>query len=183
MNPTTFGAPWGSSLVTTSIVAVVLLLLTSAAVYFAPKLNRILYPEREVKGDAIWRPLAICIPVVSLLAAALFMVRGYTVTGDAIVVHRLGWSSKVLLDGLESATVSPDVVRRASRTRGNGGFFSYTGRYRSQALGSFEAFVTDHTRTVVLRFRDRVDGDRVVVISPDDPGVFVALLSGEPPRD
>ena len=56
MNPTTFGAPWGSSLVTTSIVAVVLLLLTSAAVYFAPKLNRILYPERDVKGEAIRMP-------------------------------------------------------------------------------------------------------------------------------
>ena len=183
MNPTTFGAPWGSSLVTTSIVAVVLLLLTSAAVYFAPKLNRILYPEREVKGEAIWRRLAVCIPVVALLSATLFMVRGYTVTGDAIQVHRLGWSSTVLLDGLESATVSPDVVRRASRTRGNGGFFSYTGRFRSRALGSFEAFVTDHARTVVLRFRDRADGDRVVVMSPDDPGAFVALLAGEPPRN
>ena len=183
MNATTFAAPWGSSLITTSIVAVVVVLLVSAAVYFGPKLNRMLYPEREVKGEAICRLLAVCIPVVSLLAAGLFMVRGYTVAGDAILVHRLGWSATVPLDGLESATVSPDAVRRASRTRGNGGFFSYTGRFRSRTLGSFRAFVTDHARTVVLRFRDRSEGDQVVVMSPDDPDAFVALLSGEPPRD
>ncbi len=183
MNSMTFTAPWGSSLITTSIVAVVVVLLVSAAVCFGPKLNRMLYREREVKGEAICRLLAVCIPVVSLLAGALFIVRGYTVTGDAIRVHRLGWSSTVPLDGLESATVSPDAVRRASRTRGNGGFFSYTGRFRSRTLGSFRAFVTDHARTVVLRFRDRSEGDQVVVMSPDDPDAFVALLSGEPPRD
>ncbi len=183
MNATTFGAPWGASLVTTSIVGALLVFAISALVYFAPRLNRILYPEREAQGEAICRLLAVCIPVVSLLAAGLFMVRGYTVTGDAILVHRLGWSSTVPLEGLESATVSPDVVRRASRTGGNGGFFSYTGRFRSGALGSFEAFVTDHARTVVLRFRDRSEGDQVVVMSPDDPDAFAALLAGEPPRD
>ena len=182
MNATTFDAPWGASLITTSIVGALLVFAISALVYFAPKLNRILYPERDVKGEAIWRPLAVCIPVVALLAGALFMVRGYTVTGDAIVVHHLGWSSTVPLDGLESAAVSADVVRRASRMRGNGGFFSYTGRFRSRTLGSFEAFVTDHARTVVLRFRDRADGDRVVVMSPDDPDAFVALLSGDSPE-
>lgn len=177
MNSMTFDAPWGSSLVATSIVVAILLVASSALVYFAPRLNRLLYPEREVRGEALCRLLAICIPVVSLLAAALFMVRGYTVTGDAILVHRLGWSSAILMDGLESARVSPDAIRGASRTRGNGGFLSYTGRFRSGALGSLEAFVTDHARTVVLRFSGGADGDRVIVMSPDDPDSFVALLT------
>lgn len=182
MNSMTFDAPWGSSLIATSIVGVILLVASSALLYFGPRLNRLLYPERAVEGEAICRLLAVCIPVVSLLASGLFMVRGYTVTGDAILVHRLGWSSTVPLDGLESATVSPDAVRRASRTRGNGGFFSYTGRFRSRTLGSFRAFVTDHARTVVLRFRDRAEGDQVVVMSPDDPDALVALLSGDRPE-
>ena len=182
MHVTTFDAPWGASLITTSLLGVILLVASSALLYFGPRLNRLLYPEREAKGEAICRLLSVCIPVVSLLAAGLFMVRGYTVTGDAILVHRLGWSSVVPLDGLESATVSPDAVRRASRTRGNGGFLSYTGRFRSRTLGSFQAFVTHHARTVVLRFRDRADGDRVVVMSPDDPDAFVALLSGDRPE-
>ena len=182
MHVTTFDAPWGASLITTSLLGVLLLVASSALVYFAPRLNRLLYPEREVKGEAICRLLAVCIPVVSLLAAGLFTVRGYTVTGDTILVHRLGWSSAVPLDELESATVSPDAIRGASRTRGNGGFFSYTGRFRSRTLGTMQAFVTDHARTVVLRFRDRTDGEQVVVMSPDDPDTFVALLSGDRPQ-
>lgn len=182
MNATAFDAPWGASLITTSILVALLLAAISAAVYFAPKLNRILYPEREVKGEAVCRLLAVCIPVVVLLAAALFTVRGYTVTRDAILVHRLGWSSAVPLDGLESATVSPGAIREASRTRGNGGFFSYTGRFRSRTLGAMQAFVTDHARTVVLRFPDRAAGDQVVVVSPDDPDAFVALLCGDRPE-
>ena len=186
MNPTTFDAPWGASLITTSIVGALLVAASSALLYFAPKLNRLLYPEREVRGEALCRLLAVCIPVVSLVAAALFTVRGYTVTGDTILVHRLGWSSTVPLDGLESATVSPDAIRGASRMRGNGGFLSYSGRFRSGTLGSLEAFVTDHARTVVLRFPDRADRDRVIVMSPDDPDAFAALLTTghvERPRD
>lgn len=178
MNATAFNAPWGASLIATSIGGVLLIVAVSALVYFAPRLNRILYPEREANGEAICRLLAVCIPIVSLLTAALFVVRGYTVTADTILVHRLGWSSTVPLEGLESATVSPDAIRGASRTSGNGGFLSYTGRFRSRTLGSLEAFVTDHARTVVLRFRDRAEGDPVVVMSPDDPNAFVALLSG-----
>ncbi len=181
MDAMTFGAPWGSSLVGSSIIAVFLLFATSAAVYFGPELNRILYPERKVRGEALCRRLAVCIPVVVLLAATLFMVRGYTVTTDTILVHRLGWSSTVPLAGLQSATVSPDAIRGASRTRGNGGFFSYTGRFRNRRLGSFRAFVTDSARAVVLRFRDRADGDDVIVMSPHDPDAFVALLSRRVP--
>ena len=183
MNATTFGAPWGTSLIITSVVAVVVHLATSVAVYtaarFGPKLNRMLYPEREERGEVLRRPLAVlavCILVIPLLAAMLFAIRGYTVTADAILVHRLGWSSVVALDGLESATVSPEAAQRSSRTFGNGGFFSYTGRFRNGTLGPFRAFVTDHARTVVLRFPDRAEGDRVVVMSPDDPDAFVALL-------
>ena len=180
MDATTFDAPWGAALLTTSLLVALLLVANSALLYFAPKLNRILYPEREARGEAVCRLLAVCIPVVALLAAALFMVRGYTVTGDAILVHRLGWSSAVPLDGLESATVSPGAIREASRTRGNGGFLSYTGSFRSRTLGAMQAFVTDHERTVVLRFSGRADGDRVVVMSPDDPDAFAALLSRVP---
>ena len=181
MNAATFDAPWGAALLTMSLLGGLLLAASSALVYFAPKLNRILYPEREEKGEAVCRLLAVCIPVLVLLAAALFTVRGYTVTGDAILVHRLGWSSAVRLEGLESATVSPDAIRGASRTRGNGGFLSYTGRFRSRTLGSLQAFVTDHARTVVLRFSGLADGDRVIVMSPDDPDAFAALLSRRVP--
>ncbi len=64
-------------------------------------------------------------------------------------------------------------VIRLKRLCGNGGLFSFTGLCRNQALGSYRAFVTDETRTVVLRFPNRT-----AVVSPADPGKFAESLAG-----
>lgn len=178
MNPTTFGAPWGRSLlIGSSAQAVFLLAVGAAPVFFAA-----LDPE---PGPRKWLVacLGFAIPLVILVVAARYAVRGYTVTDDSIRVHRLGWSSSLPLDQLESATVSPYAMRRSRGELANGGLFSYTGGFHNAELGSYRAFVTDHARTVVLRFRDRAEGDPVVVMSPDDPEAFVALLARELPRD
>jgi len=181
VNRTTFGAPWGRSLLIGSIVQVVFLLAVGAApVFFA-----VLEPE-----PGPWKWLAAflggAIPLAILAGAARYAVRGYTVTDDSIRVHRPGWSSSLPLDQLESATVSPYAMRRSRRELANGGLFSYTGGFHNAELGSYRAFVTDHARTVVLRFPDRAGRDRVIVMSPDDPDAFVGLLitgSAERPRD
>ena len=181
MNRTTFRAPWGRSLLIGSIVQVVFLLAVGAAPVFFAALD----PE---PGPRKWLValLGVAIPLVILAVAARYAVRGYTVTDDAIRVHRLGWSSSLPLDQLESATVSPYAMRRSRSELANGGLFSYTGGFHNAVLGSYRAFVTDPARTVVLRFRDRAGGNRVVVMSPDDPDAFVALPTTEPaerPRD
>jgi hypothetical protein len=147
-----------------------LLAVGTAPVYFAA-----LEPE-----PGPWKWLAAflggAIPLAILAVSARYAVRGYTVTDESIRIHRLGWSSSVALDPLESATVSPYAMRRSISELGNGGLLSYTGGFRNAELGSYRAFVTDHARTVVLRFSGRADGDRVVVLSPDDPEAFVGLL-------
>ena len=181
MNPTTFGAPWGRSLlVGSSVQAVFLLAVGAAPVFFAA-----LDPE---PGPRKWLVafLGAAIPLVILVVAARYAVCGYTVTDDSIRVHRLGWSFSLPLDQLESATVSPYAMRRSRGELANGGLFSYTGGFHNAELGSYRAFVTDQARTVVLRFPDRADRDRVIVMSPDDPDAFVSLLTtgpGERPRD
>lgn len=48
---------------------------------------------------------------------------------------------------------------------------------------SLLGYRTDHARTMVLRFSDRANRARVVVVSPDAPDAFVALLAREPLRD
>ena len=173
-----FGAPWGRSLLIASSVQVGLLLAVGTApVFFAA-----LEPE-----PGPWKWLAAflggAIPLAILAVAARYAVRGYTVSDESLRIHRLGWSSSVALDRLESATVAPYAMRRSIGELANSGLFSYTGGFHNAELGSYRAFVTDHARTVVLRFRDRADGDQVVVMSPDDPDAFVALLAGEPPRN
>lgn len=103
-----------------------------------------------------------------LCGSALFTVRGYSVTPDAILIHRLLWTTRLSLAGLHSAQVEPDAMRRSLRLFGNGGLFSFTGFFRSKALGVYRAFVTDPHRTVVLHFPTRT-----VVLSPSAPEEFV----------
>ena len=67
--------------------------------------------------------------------------------------------------------VLPLDMKGSIRLCGNGGIFSFTGLYRSRALGRYRAFVNDLNRTVVLRF-----ANRTAVVSPDDPHVFAEAV-------
>ena len=109
---------------------------------------------------------------------ALFTIRGYTITRNALLVHRLLWNTRLPLDGLKSARFELGAMRWGIRC-GNGGFFSFTGLFYNRKLGFHRAFVTDHIRTVVLRYPHRI-----VVVSPADPEAFVhdiAILTAQPP--
>lgn len=103
-----------------------------------------------------------------VIGCALFGIRGYTITPEAILVHRLFWTTRLPRTGLQSAVFEPDVMRSSIRTFGNGGFFSFSGFYRNKTLGTYRAFVTDLHQTVVLRY-----GQRTVVVSPAFPEEFV----------
>ena len=114
-------------------------------------------------------------PLAIIFGGALFTIRGYTVTPEAILVHRLFWTTRLPLADLQSAQFKPDVMRWSIRTFGNGGFYSFSGYYRSRVLGSYRAFVTDLHRTTILRFPTRT-----IVLSPDFPEDFVHELSANP---
>ena len=113
-------------------------------------------------------PRVALLPLAIIAGGALFTIRGYTVTPDAILVHRLFWTTRLPLTGLQSAQFEPDAMRGSIRTFGNGGLFSFTGFFRNTALGTYRAFVTDLHRTVVLRFPSRT-----VVVSPSAPEDFI----------
>jgi hypothetical protein len=112
------------------------------------------------------------IPLGALAVCALFIVRGYVLTPDSILVKRLFWKTRLPLDGLESAKHSPNSVGGSIRTCGNGGLYSFTGWYWNQELGRYRAFVTDHARIVVLRYPDKT-----IVLSPGDPEEFVQAVT------
>lgn len=111
------------------------------------------------------------LPLFLIPGCALFVVRGYTITPDAILIQRLFWATRLPRAGLLSAVAEPKAMCKSIRTCGNGGFFSFTGWYWSKSLKSYHAYVTDLNRTVVLRYERRT-----VVVSPDDPGGFVRAL-------
>jgi hypothetical protein len=151
-----YKAPWGTSLKVISSSATVLCLGIALGMVW--------------KGGGVLLWLAL-LPLAIVVVAAPFTIRGYSVTSDAILVHRLFWATWLPLAGLQSAEFCPNAMRGSIRTCGNGGLFSFTGFYRNKLLGAYQAFVTDPRRTVVLCY-----AKRTVVISPDVPEEFVRDL-------
>jgi hypothetical protein len=157
----TYKAPWGKMLKVMSVLLVVLTVCWACGASFLPA---------TVPGWSIHLTRWILPAVV--LGCLPFMVMGYEITGDAILIRRPLWKTRLPLAGLKSATVVPKAMRRSLRTCGNCGGFSITGWYWKKDLGSFSAYVTDLERTVVLRFEKRT-----VVVSPGEPEDFVNELS------
>ncbi len=157
-----YPAPWSTSLIVMSVLTCIICLGVSACAWWAAVAKHQAAPVR-------WVAL---LPLVILFGTALFTIRGYAITSDAILVHRLLWSTALPRFGLESAQVEPDAMRGSIRTFGNGGAFSFSGFYYNKRLGSYRAFVTDPRRAVVLRY-----ATRRVVLSPAAPDDFVGNLA------
>jgi hypothetical protein len=160
-----YKAPWSASLIVMSALVTVLCLGISAGAWWAAYTKHQPGPVRA----------AMLLPLVLLFGAAPFTIRGYTITPEAILVHRLLWDTKLPRVGLDSAQVEPDALRGSIRTFGNGGAFSFTGFYYNKRLGSYRAFVTDPRQAVVLRY-----ANRTVVLSPEAPEDFVRDLGVRP---
>lgn len=154
-------APFSTLLRIVSAAGSLILLGGAATLYLAP--------------PPVPRWLAL-LPLSVLAACLLFTVRGYTIDGRTLLIHRLLWSTRLSLDGLQSARVEPGAMRGSLRLFGNGGLFSFSGLYRNAHLGSYRAWVTDLKLAVVLRFPDRT-----WVVSPADPEAFVRQAQGGRP--
>lgn len=148
-----YKAPWSTSLIVISSLATVLCLGIALGMVW--------------NGRGIFPWLAL-LPLAIVIGSAPFTIRGYTVTSDAILVHRLFWTTRLPLAGLQSAQFEPGAMRWSIRTFGNGGLFSFTGFFRNRLLGAYRAFVTDPRRAVVLHY-----SKRTVVVSPAAPEEFV----------
>jgi hypothetical protein len=146
-----YKAPWDTLLIVASS------LLTALCVGIA-------FVAFKHGGRSLWVG---SLPLALIVGCALFAIRGYTVTPDAILVHRLFWTTRLPLVGLQSAQFEPNAMRWSIRIFGIGGFFSFSGLYRNKLLGAYRAFVTDRHRTVVLRY-----SGRTVVVSPASPEEF-----------
>jgi hypothetical protein len=156
-----YEAPWSTSLIVMSVLTTLICLGVSAVTWLNPA-------TRHLPGVHGYLTL---LPLVILFGTALFTIRGYSVSSDCILVHRLLWQTLLPRVGLESAQVEPEAMRGSMRTFGNGGAFSFTGFYYNKRLGSYRAYVTDPRRCVVLRY-----ANRRVVLSPASPADFVSDL-------
>ncbi len=102
-----------------------------------------------------------------LLTSLLLSVSGYSVKDGKLLVHRLLWRTSFDLKLLSGMEVQPYATVGSIRLLGVGGLFASVGRFRSQALGDYRAYITDPKNTVVLDF-----SGEIVVITPADPLAF-----------
>jgi hypothetical protein len=162
-----YEAPWSTSLIVLSVLTTIVCVGATTAAWLS----------LGIKNPPGVPGLVALLPLVILFGAALFTVRGYSISSDSILVHRLLWSTVLPRTGLESAHAEPDAMRGSIRTFGNGGAFSFTGFYYGKRLGSYRAYVTDPHRTVILRY-----AKRRVVLSPATPEDFVYDLAAAKPQ-
>lgn len=156
-----FGAPWSASVKWITMLAVAG--LVCVAIFGVSQL------EDVGSGTSILYVLAtVVLPALVLVVSACWMIRGFVVTGEMILVERLGWQSKLDLKDLVSVTADPEAMDRSLRTFGVGGLFCFCGRFRNKSLGAYRAYATDPKRSVVLKFQNQT-----VVVTPDRPDDFV----------
>lgn len=156
-----FSAPWSRSLrLLTAVAVIVLVSVALAILLIAPRLPP---PVRVALVGA---------PLLVLLLALLFMVRGYIVTESQIEVRRLGWRTILPLAGLVAVTGEPEGMRGSLRLLGNGGLFAICGWFWNRRIGRYRAYATDPERAVLLRYRDGAK----VVLTPHDVQHFIVRV-------
>jgi hypothetical protein len=166
MEAFTFDAVMGRTVIMITCAACALLLALAGMFLFLHFRN----PGRGAISFLFLYPAVLCLLLV--LALPFLRVRSYVLNGDELRIN-LGYGTKVFsLAGLREVRRCPDAFAGAIRTLGNGGLFSVLGRFRSDRLGAFRAYVSDPDALVLLEWNEER-----VVISPADPGRFIELVS------
>jgi hypothetical protein len=156
-----FSAPWSRSLRLLTTFSVGLLLTLALA-------GLLLGPRQSL----VWRMAMVGAPLVVLLGALLFMVRGYVLTESRIEVRRLGWRTILPFAGLAAVTGEPQGLRGSFRLLGNAGLFAISGWFWNRRIGRFRAYATDPERAVLLRYRD----GKQVLVTPHDVQHFIVRV-------
>lgn len=147
-----FTAPWDQKL------KVITLVVSVALILFAVFLKQ------------PWSPLI----MVLILVMMFFSVRGYSLKGGKLFIHRLGWSNSLELAGLTGISVNPQAMMGSLRVFGMGGMFAYVGYFRNSHLGTYRAFATHTGNCLVLQF-----ADKNVVVTPDSPEAMKLAVEEE----
>lgn len=125
------------------------------------------------------RSVMIGLPLLVVILAALHTVRGYEIDSDGIHVLRpIG--RHCIARGPTRIDADPNALRWALRTFGNGGFFSFSGRFRLRDYGKARVWVTDVNQCLVIHSEQGVG-----VVSPAAGAAFIqraqALLNAAGP--
>jgi hypothetical protein len=151
-----FGAPWGTQVAAGSLIAGGTLGLIAIEV---------------LSSSSSYRWPAVGLLLLIVAGALAYSIRGYTVTGWDLHIHRVLHTTTVSLQGLLHVDVAPYALVGARRVVGIGSFLSTQGTFATPR-GPVRAFVSDERKTVTLRLPTGT-----IVVSPDDPVAFQRIVA------
>lgn len=134
-------------------ITVAVTIFALAFIYYNPKLVTIL-----VMGALIIIP-------------PFFMIQGYSIDDQKLIVHRLGWTKEFDLNDLVNAEFNAQAIRGSWRLLGNGGLYGWIGTFSNKELGTFQAYATNRNKCVVLEMKSKT-----LLVTPDSPNAFVESI-------
>ncbi len=110
---------------------------------------------------------------VLILFTWLYSPYAYSVTQDAVLVHRKMGNFTIPIKDIRIVnTLDKKAMGWPIRLMGNGGLFGYTGWYTSSPQGRMRWFVRQQKNYVVII----MNNERKYVLSPNDPQALVEAL-------
>ncbi len=94
--------------------------------------------------------------------------RGYTVSKESLIIHKLVGRRVVVLNDINAAfAVKPEALRWSLRTFGSGGLFGYFGKFYNDKFGDMTWYATRVSHFVMVELKD----GRHLVLTPDQDGL------------
>jgi hypothetical protein len=100
-----FRAPWGKTLKVISALSTMLLL-------GIPLVISLLLFDRAAVPPSARIAVGAVAPLI-ILPCLLFTIRGYSIVDNALLIHRLLWSTRIPLNDLRSVSVQPNAMRNS----------------------------------------------------------------------
>jgi len=143
----------------------VTLLFAFMAIFLFPMLQQ----------ESFWVTVLTIVLLVATYAISLgYSPRGYQITEDMLVINRLFYNAKYERRKIEKVEMlSNEQMGFAIRTFGVGGLFGYFGYFASKNQGSMLWYATQREKFVMIH----LDGNKKIVLTPDDPIGFVSDLT------
>ena len=156
-----FKAPWGRKLKTISGLITILLVVVPITSWY-------IFSDSELtRGNLI----SIIFPLLILFAASLYTIRRYVVTPHEIIIERPIGPRRYPLTTLKKVLYEPALLDGSRRLFANGGLYSFSGTFTNKTLGTYQAYLTDGNKAVILFFEEGP-----VVVSPGDPQAFIDAI-------
>jgi len=158
-----FKAPWGNSVIASTIIISVIILAAS----YGP-LQMAGMPKIGVKilGIALLALMSGVIVVAYLLSP-----KGYMITDDKLVIDRPIKSIEIRLAEISNVEeAATDILKDSTRLLGCDGLWGLYGRYQNDKLGNYRLYVRQKSGQVIIRSRD------TYVIAPEKPSEFKEAL-------